>query len=113
MQIDEPGANAGTKHRIKLPPAYRQFNDDGEAKQFHKYNEKMERENGDRNGTLVGDAKHLHTTEEKRKELIKIPGDTKSGEKTKKKSRKVRSLFSNYFMSRRRFYKLMESQMDR
>ncbi len=51
------------------------------------------------------------STNEKSKISIKKP-KIKVG-KTKNKSRKTRSLFSNYFMSRRRFYKLMETKMDR
>lgn len=37
----------------------------------------------------------------------------KKTKNSKNKSRNVRSLFDNYFMSRRRFYKFLESQMDR
>lgn len=33
--------------------------------------------------------------------------------KEKKKNRKLRSLLQNYFMSRRRFFKMVESKMDR
>lgn len=34
-------------------------------------------------------------------------------EKAKAKNRKIRKILNNYFMSRRRFYKMMESKMDR
>lgn len=111
MQIDEPGANAGSKHRINLPPAYRQLNDDGEAKQFEWHNEKSEKKKGEKNQTLGDDVKEPNVTNKLSKEKRKM--SIQKVEKTKNKPRKVRTLLNNYFMSRRRFYKLMESKMDR
>lgn len=105
MQIDEPGANAGTKHRIDLPPAYRQFNDDGGEEKPSERNDLNVK-----NQTLQNEARHRNVTS-KIKSRIKKPA-TKV-KKPKNKSRKVRTLLNNYFMSRRRFYKLMESEMDR
>ncbi|KAJ6640594.1 Polypeptide N-acetylgalactosaminyltransferase 1 [Pseudolycoriella hygida] len=77
--INEPGVNDGSKHRIELPPAYRQF------------------------GDVVEDEKKVNGTEK----LVKNKKDKKP--KTKRKSR---SLLKNYFMSRRRFYKMMETNMN-
>ncbi|KAJ6635716.1 hypothetical protein Bhyg_14302, partial [Pseudolycoriella hygida] len=96
--IDEPGANAGTKHRISLPPAYRQFSDDNQGKQIQ--GAKVETKVGEQNKS-----KTRKTNKHKTKPSMKNDGKTNT--------RKVRTLLQNYLMSRRRFYKLMESQMDR
>lgn len=62
-------------------------------------------------------------TKENRKEENKnlnVKGKTLSlnkqqrkDQKNTNKSRNVRSLLNNYFMSRRRFYKIMESKMNK
>lgn len=51
---------------------------------------------------------HIDTTEGKESTT-----ENKENKKEKTKSRKIRTIFQNYFMSRRRFYKMMESKMDR
>lgn len=81
FQINEPGANAGTKHRVNLPPGYRQFREDYKEIQIFDKTREQNQQNND--------------------------------EKTKEKFGKIRTLLKNYFMSRRRFYKLIESKMDR
>ncbi|XP_037030787.1 uncharacterized protein LOC119070520 [Bradysia coprophila] len=126
--IDEPGANAGTKHRIDLPPASRQLNDADEG-----IDKKLVTGTVDENlarETIVGKlvkgeidlvqssnvtTKHLQHEIKVTKEKIKsLKKTTKTHVKnTKKTHRKNRSLLQNYFMSRRRFFKLMESKLDR
>lgn len=95
--------NDGSKNRIQLPPAYRQFSDDGVGKQIGSENQEMDRitgENAADNLSTKGDKKSSKSKKTKK-------------EKSKNKPRKGRSLLNNYFMSRRRFYKMMETKMDR
>ncbi|XP_037040522.1 uncharacterized protein LOC119077414 [Bradysia coprophila] len=111
-QILEPGTNLGTKHRIELPPGYRQF---GEAAGLSsELANKTQQSSNLSNSTVdvesksetilapesIDDAKK---TEKKQKKV---------DDKAKLKNRKLRSLLQNYFMSRRRFFKIMESKMD-
>lgn len=62
------------------------------------------------NNTLTDDSvtSAANTTEAK-----KYPSGKKQTKEAKKKNRKIRSLLQNYFMSRRRFFKMIESKMDK
>lgn len=95
--------NAGSNFRIELPPAYRQFSDDGVGNQLERKKKKTK--------ILDKSAKSKNATIVSRKKSSKR--EKAKNEKSKDKSRKVRTPMSNYFMSRRRFYKMMESKMNR
>lgn len=90
-------------NRIELPPGYRQFSDDGVGKQIGSKNQKMDRITGGNAADTVSTKGDKKSTKSKK---------MKKG-KSKNQPRKVRSLLNNYFMSRRRFYKMMETKMDR
>ncbi|XP_037045230.1 uncharacterized protein LOC119080769 [Bradysia coprophila] len=94
--IDEPGVNAGSKNRIELPPAYRKFSDDNVGKRVHSENDNT---NSANTSTFKGN------------EGKSSKNKMKEG-KSKKNSKKIRSLLNNYFMSRRRFYKMLETKMQ-
>lgn len=94
LQILEPGVNAGSFHRNEYPPANRQFNDNGAEK-----GDEMDSKNATSVETLEIEGKS--SKKKKRKE--------KKGEK---RSKKARSVLNNYFMSRRRFYKMLETNMN-
>lgn len=94
--------NAGSNFRIELPPAYRQFIDDGE--------EILERDDKRIDNISDMSVKSANVTGTARK--ISSRKNTKN-DKMSKKSREVRTPLRNYLMSRRRFYKMMESKMNR
>ncbi|KAG4071221.1 hypothetical protein HA402_008956 [Bradysia odoriphaga] len=109
--ILEPGTNLGTKHRIELSPAYRQF---GESAGLSSESvNKTEQSATLTNSTVDGESKSETIL------TLESIDPKKSGKKQKKvddkeklKNRQLRSLLQNYFMSRRRFFKMMESKMD-
>ncbi len=103
-QIDEPGVNAGSKNRIELPPAYRQFSGDKVEQKVGGDESKSSQMRSSNTSSEKGDDKPMKKKNKKGKE---------QKTKTKKKPRNVRSLLNNYFMSRRRFYKMLETKMDR
>lgn len=107
IQIDQPGANSGVKNRVVLPPGYRQFSEDNDSS-----NKTEENTDELSNGRPADDSvTHNLDTKESRKSPTKKKQN--KDEKEKAKTRKIRTILQNYFMSRRRFFKMMESKMDR
>ncbi|KAJ6647041.1 hypothetical protein Bhyg_02259 [Pseudolycoriella hygida] len=115
--ITQPGTNTGSPyHKIKRPNSYgqefsnRQLDNDAQPK------------NDSINATEEIDDEKLsnRTSESALNKSPAEPNEGKSSEKkqtkaelSNKKSRKLRGLLQNYFMSRRRFFKMMESKIER
>lgn len=93
-----------------MPPGFRKLDDVAEIvnEATNKTEQISEEKSG--NHTMTLDDATSNSTEAKKSESKKK--QTKEA-KEKLKNRKIRSLLQNYFMSRRRFYKMMESKIDR
>jgi len=117
--ITEPGTNTGSlSHKVVFPNSYGQFDgfrklDDDSQLQYDSTNSSMirtEESSGEKvTNNLASDIK---TSMPESKEAKKSKKKQTTDEKDKLKNRKIRGILQNYFMSRRRFFKMMENKMD-